>query len=71
MNNEEKAYKGCFWAFVMFVLMMGIALFSVSCRIQYIPVETSHTEHHWHTDSIIRNDSVVKESKTTIMQLVN
>ena len=69
MSKEEKAYRGCFWSFVMFILMMGIALFMYSCKTEYIPIETSHTEHHWHTDSIIQRDSVVKESKTTVMQL--
>ena len=69
MSKEEKAYRGCFWSFVMFILMMGIALFMYSCKTEYIPVEQTHIEHHWHTDSIIQKDSVVKESKTTVMQL--
>lgn len=64
--SEEKIYKRFFWAFV---LTMGVALFMVSCKTEYIPVETSHTEHHWHTDSIIQKDSVVKERMTTVMQL--
>lgn len=64
--SEEKIYKRFFWAFV---LTMGVALFMVSCNTEYIPVETSHTEHHWHTDSIIQKDSVVKERLTTVMQL--
>ena len=69
MSKEEKAYRGFFWSFVMFILTMGVALFMLSCKTEYIPVETSHTEHHWHTDSIIQRDSVVKESMTTVMQL--
>jgi hypothetical protein len=28
-----------------------------------------HEEHHWHTDSIIKNDSVIHETQTTIQQL--
>lgn len=67
--SEEKVYKRFFWAFTTFVLTMGTALFMFSCKTEYIPVETSHTEHHWHTDSIIQKDSVVKESMTTVMQL--
>lgn len=69
MSKEEKAYRGCFWSFVMFILMMGIALFMYSCKTEYIPIETSHTEHHWHTDSIKEVDSVIHERHTTIMQL--
>ena len=36
---------------------------------KYIPVTSEHTEHHWHTDTVIQRDSVVKESLTTVMQL--
>lgn len=67
--SKEKVYKRFFWAFTTFVLTMGPALFMLSCKTEYIPVETSHTEHHWHTDSIIQKDSVVKERMTTVMQL--
>ena len=67
--SEEKAYRGFFWAFTTFVLTMGTALFMLSCKTEYIPVETSHTEHHWHTDSIKEVDSVIHERHTTIMQL--
>jgi energy-coupling factor transporter transmembrane protein EcfT len=67
--NEEKVYKRFFWAFTTFVLMMGVALFSISCKTEYIPVETSHTEHLWHTDSVKEVDSVIHEKQTTIMQL--
>ena len=67
--NEEKVYKRFFWAFTTFVLTMGVALFMLSCKTDYIPVETSHTEHHWHTDSIKEVDSVIHERHTTIMQL--
>ena len=67
--REEKAYKGCFWAFVMFILTMGIALFILSCKTEYIPVESTHTEHHWHTDSVKEVDSVFHEKQTIIRQL--
>ena len=67
--SEEKVYKRFFWAFTTFVLTMGTALFMLSCKTEYVPVETSHTEHHWHTDSIKEVDSVIHERHTTIMQL--
>ena len=68
MNNEEKAYKGCFWAFVMFVLMMGIALFSVSCRTQYIPVETIRTEIKEIHDNLRVKDSIKNEKQIIIRE---
>ena len=67
--SEGKVYKRFFWAFTTFILTMGVALFMLSCKTEYIPVETSHTEHHWHTDSIKEVDSVIHERHTTIMQL--
>ena len=67
--NEEKVYKRFLWAFTTFVLTMGTALFMLSCKTEYVPIETSHTEHHWHTDSIKEVDSVIHERHTTIMQL--
>lgn len=69
MSKEEKVYKRFFWAFTTFILTMGVALFMFSCKTEYVPVETSHTEHHWHTDSIKEVDSVIHERHTTIMQL--
>jgi hypothetical protein len=34
-----------------------------------VPVESQHTEHHWHTDSVHTTDSVIMEKTTTVMQL--
>jgi hypothetical protein len=57
-------------------VLIGICLVLVllwlltSCTTtKYIPVTSEHTEHHWHTDTVIQRDSVVKESLTTVMQL--
>ena len=62
MNNEEKAYKGCFWAFLMFVVLMAIMLLS-SCSPKVIYVPEYHTEYITKTDSVVKIDSVhVKDS---------
>lgn len=62
--------KCTIWAIVAFVCLLGIGCLFVGCKsVEYVPVEKNHTEHHWHTDSIIQKDSVVKESMTTVMQL--
>ena len=60
-------------------LVIGIIMGLIACALitmctgctttQYVPVESQHTEHHWHTDSIYERDSVIKESLTTVMQL--
>ena len=71
MDNVIKEYLKCtVWAIVVFVCLFGIGSLFVGCKsVEFIPVESSHTEHHWHTDSVIQKDSVVKESMTTVMQL--
>ena len=62
MNNEEKAYKGCFWAFLMLVVLMAIILLS-SCSPKVIYVPEYHTEYITKTDSVVKVDSVhVKDS---------
>ena len=71
MDNVIKEYLKCtIWAIVVFVCLFGIGSLFVGCKnVEYVPVESSHTEHHWHTDSVIQKDSVVKERMTTVMQL--
>ena len=62
MNNEEKIYKGCFWSFVMFIVMMAIIFFN-SCSPKVIYVPEYHTEVVTRTDSVVKIDSVhVKDS---------
>lgn len=62
MNNEEKIYKGCFWSFVMFIVMIAIIpLNSCSPKVIYVP--EYHTEVVTRTDSVVKIDSVhVKDS---------
>ena len=62
MNNEEKAYKGCFWSFIKFIVLMMIILFN-SCSPKVIYVPEYHTEYITKMDSVVKIDSVhVKDS---------
>lgn len=71
MKNDDLLYGGCGTQIMLYsIVLFIIAVCFCGCKsVQYVPVEVSHTEHHWHTDSIIQKDSVVKESMTTVMQL--
>ena len=71
MDNVIKEYLKCtIWAIVVFVCLFGIGSLFVGCKnVEYVPVESSHTEHHWHTDSVHQVDSFYHEKETTIMQL--
>jgi hypothetical protein len=52
------------------ILVSLVGLLMTGCKsIQYVPVESQHTEHHWHTDSVHTTDSVIMEKTTTVMQL--
>ena len=54
----------------MLLGMVAISLMMCGCKqVEYVPVVQTNTEHHWHTDSVIHQDSVVKESLITVMQL--
>lgn len=71
MDNVIKEYLKCtVWAIVVFACLLGIGSLFVGCKnVEYVPVESSHTEHHWHTDSVKQVDSIYHEKETTIMQL--
>ena len=71
MNSVIKEYFKCtIWAIVVFICLLGIGSLFVGCKnVEYVPVESSHTEHHWHTDSVRQVDSIYHEKETTIMQL--
>ena len=62
-SNYDLNYKFYGVVGVVCLLLMG-------CKhIEYIPVETTHTEHHWHTDSVKERDSTHTERETIIREL--
>jgi uncharacterized BrkB/YihY/UPF0761 family membrane protein len=62
MTKEEKAYRGFFWSFIIFIVLMMIILFN-SCSPKVIYVPEYHTEYITKTDSVVKIDSVhVKDS---------
>ena len=67
MSKEEKAYRGVFWSFVMFVIMMAIILFN-SCSPKVVYVPEYHTEVITKTDSVVKIDSIHVEDSVIIKQ---
>lgn len=53
------------------MMMMAAIVLLAGCKTKerIVTVETVRTEHHWHTDSIERIDTLLREKTTTIMQL--
>jgi len=63
-------YRYWIWSVVGIALCIALgAMLSGCTATKYVPVPEVHTEHHWHNDTVIQKDSVVKESLTTVMQL--
>lgn len=73
LSDDERMQAGCMQTiiFLLFVtILLGLlALFGSCTTTKYVPVPETHTEHHWHTDSVFRHDSTHTERQTTIMQL--
>jgi hypothetical protein len=56
--------------FVGVVIVVVSVLTMCSCTTtKLVPIELAHTEHHWHTDSVINTDSVIVDRETVVMQL--
>ena len=53
------------------ILSIMVALwFLCSCTTtRYMTVPEVHEQHHWHTDSVHKTDSVIHEKQTTIREL--
>ena len=73
MNMKERM-KTAFACMVVYFIFFAIAvavcaLLSGCTTTQYVPVTETHTEHHWHTDTVKERDSTHTESKTVIREL--
>lgn len=63
-------YKTWIWSVIGIAVMIAIGALCSACTVtKYVPVPEVHTEHHWHTDSVLKRDSTYHETVTTIMQL--
>ena len=63
-------YKTLIWSVVGIVVCIVLGVLLSGCSLtKYVPVPEVHTEHHWHTDSVLKHDSTYHETTITIMQL--
>ena len=73
MSDEERMKIGCLQlAGIISGIILALlicALFGSCTTTKYVPVESQHTEHHWHTDSVKERDSVHTEKNTVIREL--
>jgi len=73
LNEKERMKAGCMQS-VAFIAMLIVglalcALFGSCTTTKYVPVTETHTEHHWHTDSVKERDSVHTENTTIIREV--
>ena len=52
-----------------FVTVVVLCCISSCTTTQYVPVVETHTDHHWHTDSVRQRDSTHTERETVIREL--
>jgi hypothetical protein len=63
-------YRIAKWAvFGLIAAILIGALCSCSTQQKIVPVPEIHENHHWHTDTVHKTDSIIRETQTTIMQL--
>ena len=57
--------------FTLFFFVMVVVLCCISscATTKYVPVVETHTDHHWHTDSVRQRDSTHTERETVIREL--
>ena len=53
----------------MMIILAMCALFGSCTTTKYVPVTETHTEHHWHTDSVKERDSTHTERETIIREV--
>ena len=51
------------------LICLAITLIFGCKSIEYVPVESSHVEHHWHHDSVEIVDTFIKDKSTIIREL--
>ena len=74
MNEDDTRLLvtgGCLSHVIIFIVgfLLAVLLLGSCTTTEYVTVPEVHTEHHWHTDSVIRRDSVYHDKQTTVMQL--
>lgn len=69
-HHSDEEYRRARRNLVLILLAVAAAMLLSSCKqTEYVTVPEVHEQHHWHTDSVHKKDSVIHERETTIMQL--
>lgn len=69
LDSLEASYRCCWWGFWLFIALLVVGWLTSCTTTKVVTVPEVHEQHHWHTDSVIKRDSVIHDRQTTIREL--
>lgn len=69
LDSLEASYRCCAWGFWLFIILLAVGWLTSCTTTRVVTVPEVHEQHHWHTDSVIKRDSVIHDRQTTIREL--
>ena len=69
LDSLEASYRCCWWGFWLFIALLVVGWLTSCTTTRVVTVPEVHEQHHWHTDSVIKRDSVIHDRQTTIREL--
>ena len=69
LDSLEASYRCCWWGFWLFIALLIVGWLTSCTTTKVVTVPEVHEQHHWHTDSVIKRDSVIHDRQTTIREL--
>lgn len=69
LDSLEASYRCCWWGFWIFVALLIVGWLTSCTTTKVVTLPEVHEQHHWHTDSVIKRDSVIHDRQTAIREL--
>ena len=69
LDSLEASYRCCWCGFWLFIILLAVGWLTSCTTTKVVTVPEVHEQHHWHTDSVIKRDSVIHDRQTTIREL--
>lgn len=69
LDSLEASYRCCWLGFWLFIALLIVGWLTSCTTTRVVTVPEMHEQHHWHTDSVIKRDSVIHDRQTTIREL--
>ena len=69
LDSLEASYRCCAWGLWLFIILLAVGWLTSCTTTKVVTLPEVHEQHHWHTDSVIKRDSVIHDRQTTIREL--